>query len=123
MKKLIKKPLFIVAVIAVVFLIAWFFYSRRKRDYEDWGNSNWAGETDFPGKLSFRTEKPSGLKVGDKIKIVQDSQNPPYRSIDGEKVVLEIMLPSQTHHKDHWFVVDQAHPGSGTQTPGTYQKV
>lgn len=123
LKELIKKPLFIISVIAVVFLLAWFFYSRRKQPYLNNGRSDWAGETDFPDKLAFETAKPSGLKVGDKIKIEQVSNNLTKDAIGGEKVVLEVMLPSQTYHKAHWFVVDHPAVSDPFKTPGTYQKV
>lgn len=122
MKKLIKKPAFIIALLVVVFLLAWFFYSRRKRPYLDYGRSDWAGDTDFEGKLAFKTVKQPNVKVGDKI-LVEQEPGAKYTQIDGEHTVLEVLLPPRSWDKKHfWIVVDSPHPGNGPADPGKYRK-
>lgn len=118
-----KKYIIIVGLLLAVGLASWYYYSRRKRPFEDYGRSDWAGDTDKK-KLSFRlTHKPS-LKRGDELSISFDNSAHNFPQMDGVATVVEILGPSKSHdEKSYWIVTDKPHYGNGPQETGYYKQV
>ena len=117
-----KKAIIIIVILVAAGVAAWYFWTRRKRPYEDYGRADWAGETSAK-TLAFRLSHKPSVERGDVIEIVQDNSNAEYRSNNGLAEVTHILTPSQSFDNvSYWIVTDKPHPGSGAQEPGTYKK-
>ena len=118
-----KKKILISVIVVATIAIAYYFWRKRSRPYEDYGRGDWAGDTDS-GTLSFRLDHEPIVDVGDSVQILQDNDEAAYSHINGIAEVVEILEPNESHDKkSYWIITDKTHPGSGPQEPGTYKKV
>ena len=116
-----KRIILIVGVLMSALVVAYYFYKRRKRPFEDYGRADWGGDTDRK-TLSYRVEHKPIVKKGDIVDIVYDNDNIK-SGMGGKAEVVEILTPSQSWNKtSYWIVTDKKHQATGTQEPGTYRK-
>ena len=69
-----KKAIIIIVIILAAGIAAWYFWSRRKRPYEDFGRADWAGDTGLK-TLAFRLSHKPSVKAGDGGFVMGPSSN------------------------------------------------
>ena len=116
-----KRIIVVVGILAVVGILSWYFWKRRKMPFEDYGRADWSGDTTRQ-TLSLKTSHKPIVKVGDTIDIVFDNASVKYPSMAGKAEVVQILTPSQSWNKEsYWIVTDKPHNGSGPQETGKYR--
>jgi len=117
-----KKYIVIIGLLLAVGLVSWYYYKRRKRPFEDYGRSDWAGDTSL-ANLAFRLSHKPSLKKDDEISIVFDNSKHLYPEMDGPAKVVDILTPDDSYdEKSYWIVTNKEHRGSGPQETGYYKK-
>ncbi len=117
-----RKYIIIIGLLVAVGIVSWYYYSRRKRPFEDYGRSDWAGDTEKEN-LSFRLSHKPSLKKGDEVSIVFDNSSHLYPQMDGVTTVVDILGPDDAwDEKSYWIVTDKPHYGNGPQETGYYKQ-
>ncbi len=117
-----KRLILIVGILIAAGAIAYYFYKRRKRPFEDFGRADWAGDTTNK-TLAFRLAHEPSVKKGDVIDVIFDDVTA-YPSMEGEAEVIEVFGPSKSwDKKSYWIVTDKPHKGSGGQEQGVYRRI
>lgn len=114
--KILKNPVVIIGLLAVIGLVVWYFNSRRWIRFANDGDSNFACDFAYKGKTMFRMrDEDHGIAAGDTIEVDHESTFVP----KGRMKVVE----TKSCVNGIWIVTDQPFTDYGGTVAGQLRKV